>query len=145
MNTHETNCPEHASACVLMIRQGPLVLGVWNERHGCFGLPGGKREKDEPIRQTASRELFEETHLTDAELVWLYTGQYVSMPASDSKPRQVHLYYARRAVGIITPEGESGIAAWFGWRNFLAAAKAFRGFYQEALPDGIGHFKLTGR
>lgn len=43
-------------------------------------LPGGKREKDEPLLKAASRELYEETGAIDVELtpygIYLMNGSY---------------------------------------------------------------------
>ena len=75
----EEDCEPHASACVLII-QNDLVLVVWNKKHKCYGLPGGKRKAHpmnraewEPIRHTAVRELAEETDLEPVP------GHYIHM------------------------------------------------------------------
>lgn len=43
-----------------------LLVRHTNSKHieGIYGLPGGKREEDEPFAETAQRELEEETGLT---------------------------------------------------------------------------------
>ncbi len=142
MNVRELACPGMSSACVLVVREGGLVLATWNERHSCFGLPGGKREAtDASIRDTARRELLEETGLMEAELTWLYAGQYQALPKSDVPPREVHLYHARSVDGRAEPK-ETTIV-WMQWDWLLKVATAFRSFYEEGLPDGIAHLKVT--
>lgn len=150
MNTREKACGDHASACVLVIGESPtprLTLAVWNEKHKCFGLPGGKREEeDTSIRNTAIRELAEETTLgvyPGDSLVWLYEGRYESLPTSDPKPREVHLYYVSSVLGYPNIGEPGATLAWMPWSWLLRAAPAFRKFYEEALPDGIGHLKST--
>ncbi len=148
MNTRETACSAHAAACVLVIHPSGtgLVLTIWNERHGCFGLPGGKREtRDATIRSTAMRELAEETLLglrTSDHLTWLHNGPYQMLPTSDTEPRDVHLYHARTVAGFTHP-AEGAALAWMEWFWLLQSAKAFSTFYAEALPDGIAHLKPT--
>lgn len=51
------------AALVFLQREDGGILCVWNRKHGCWGLPGGKQECDEPLYRTATRELLEETGL----------------------------------------------------------------------------------
>jgi 8-oxo-dGTP pyrophosphatase MutT (NUDIX family) len=142
MNKREEVCPAWSSACALIVREGSLVLAVWNEKHKCWGLPGGKRESnDNDIRATARRELVEEVGLYDPHLTWLYAGEYQMLPDSSAPAREVHLYHARLVYG--DPQPKETEIAWWRWSWLLNAAPAFVAFYQNALPDGIDHLKPT--
>jgi 8-oxo-dGTP pyrophosphatase MutT (NUDIX family) len=144
MHAREEGAWAHAAACVLVIRAPDLVLVIWNERHKCWGLPGGKRELDDKhIGWTAQRELVEETGLLvySDGLVWLFAGEYQALPQSDETPRDVHLYLARRVSKEPWPKETT--LAWMAWDWLLKAAPAFRSFYESALPCGIGHLKPT--
>lgn len=79
---------------VLLIRRG-------NEPFkGCWAFPGGFAEEGETIEQTAARELFEETHLSD---VLLHQFHVFSRPGRDPRGWTVSVAFW----GILEPDKKS--------------------------------------
>ena len=56
---HEKSC----GACVYTVRDGKRLYLIENMRHGHFAMPKGHVEAGETEKQTAEREIMEETHI----------------------------------------------------------------------------------
>jgi 8-oxo-dGTP pyrophosphatase MutT (NUDIX family) len=142
MNEREEKCPTRASACIIVVHEPDLVLAIYNDRHRCWGLPGGKREPgDRDIRATARRELHEETNILAGRLIWLGAGEYQPIETSQLDFLEVHLYYAWSVEG--SPATKETTLAWMQWDWLVKEAPAFRSFYRAALPDGVSHLRVT--
>lgn len=65
---------------VIMARYNGKWLYVKHKNRNTFEIPGGHREANESINETASRELFEETGAKEFELipVSIYSGEKAS-------------------------------------------------------------------
>lgn len=97
---------EDKSKILLIKRGGHPYLGYW-------ALPGGFSKKDEPVEETAARELYEETHLKDIPL--LEVGLF-STPERD--PR---MWVMSEAFAAVLPTDETSVCA----GDDAAAAKWF--------------------
>lgn len=97
MYTYSYPRPMLTADCVVTNTRGEvLLIRRGNEPFkGCWALPGGFMEMDEPIERCAVRELMEETGIEVAESAVRLVGVY-SAPGRDPRGRTVTAAYAVR-------------------------------------------------
>jgi 8-oxo-dGTP diphosphatase len=95
-----------AKPCVLLIRRGhePFV--------GCWAIPGGFVDIDEPLEDAARRELFEETGVRIKNLVQLHT---FGDPKRDPRGRNISVTYLARVDADDLQPRAGDDAAEVGW------------------------------
>ena len=103
-------------AAVLSLRAGrPHILLVRRGRppfEGCWALPGGFVEIDEPLETAVARELREETGLTGIVLRQMHT---FGEPHRDPRGRSISVVYRGEAPAdaAVTGGDDAAEAAWF--------------------------------
>ncbi len=112
---------QHDNACVVIVSPFGNVLGVSRPgvervghhtiRNTFWGLPGGKREGAEEPRETAARELYEETGLHPLEL------EYVTTTSGPGGFTSVFFCPLYRGTMRSSPEGTT---SWCDWEDLLA-------------------------
>lgn len=101
------------ASLVIAERDGAVLL-VYDRWKQVWELPGGGRESVETPRQTAIRELAEETGVRDVELILLGASQYVLPP--DHRRERLAIYRAaldEDPVPDFTPDTEIGAIRWW--------------------------------
>lgn len=125
-------------ASIALVWDGDKVLAVTNRKHGGWGFPGGKREGGETPKETAARELFEETGLeADAD-------DLVQLGQARWKDDEVTCFYVAKAKGSrAVQQREDGTVP--RWRNFgtMVEESPFEEFYLAMFPDGLAHLLPT--
>ena len=109
MFTYEYPRPMLTADCVVLNRRGEVLLVCrGNEPYrGCWALPGGFMEMDEPIERCAVRELREETALEVAVEALRLVGVYSAL-GRDPRGRTVTVAYAVRVADAAEAEAEAG-------------------------------------
>lgn len=107
-----------------MTRPDGAILSVWNRRHSCWGLPGGKAEDGESVEDAQARELLEETHMVTLMSTHLWTW-----PTYTGSGRECWVF-AVRAVGV--PHSDE-VGTGVGWmtREFLSKDPITGPWFQE--------------
>jgi len=102
-----------ASAVAAAVQDGPRVLLIRRriEPHlGSWALPAGYQEIDEDPRDTARREVLEETGL-QIEVQDLFDAVWV--PDDPRKPANVLVYLCRPTGGTLCAGSDAAEVAWF--------------------------------
>lgn len=114
---------------------GGLVYNSKNEilfifRNKKWDLPKGKAEKGEDIQQTALREVQEETHVKDLEIVsFLDTTYHIISRNGEYKLKVTHWFEMKTSyTGKLIPETSEGIKK-AKWKNFAQTQKALQNSY----------------
>lgn len=114
---------------------GGLVYNSKNEilfifRNKKWDLPKGKAEKGEDIQQTALREVQEETHVKDLEIVsFLDTTYHIISRNCEYKLKVTHWFEMKTSyTGKLIPETSEGIKK-AKWKNFAQTQKALQNSY----------------
>lgn len=114
--------PSSAAAGVVLDERGRVLLirRAIEPFRGSWALPAGYQEIDEHLRDTAAREIREESGI-EVEVLELYDLLFVV--EDGRKPANVAVYLCRPRGGILAPGHDALEAAWFDL---------------EALPDDLG-------
>lgn len=118
--------PFTAATCLL--QKNGLVVGVSRRNnHDDWGLPGGKRDPGESSRQTAARELLEETgiRVRAEDLVPVFSRMHGEW--------RVITYEASAWEGEPAQQPGDGLAAWIMWPE-LERGESF-GAYNKRLHE----------
>lgn len=116
------------TGCVSLVSIGDTIIGLQCSKGRGIILPGGKWEVGETFKQTASRELFEETGL-----VALRQELVFSAPCENG-------YYIFSFVTVVEKfeagfESREGLTVFTNWAT-LIANETFGGYY-ELLYDSM--------
>lgn len=119
------------AALVFLRREDGGILCVWNRKHQCWGLPGGKQEgTDIHLLHTAVRELKEETGMM------LVNGHKVDIsPTFSGSGRMCHVF--KSDWWTVEQPKASELGGGVGWmtREFLCSepktGEWFRGFFER--------------
>lgn len=114
--------PACASAAAVLDERGRVLLirRRIEPFRGAWALPAGYQEMDEDPRDTALREVLEETGI-EARVERLF--DVVWNPIDPRKPANVIVYLCRAVGGVLTPGSDASEAQYFDL---------------DALPDDIG-------
>ena len=82
-------------SAVSVVRDGDLVLAIWNEKYQGWVLPGGKVEPGESVKKAQARELEEEAGLATKKAVEFY-----SCMSAGAKDIEVHFF-------CVEPDGKA--------------------------------------
>ena len=102
-----------ASAVAAAVQDGPRVLLIRRNlapHRGSWALPAGYPEIDEDPRETARREVREETGL-EIEVGDLFDAVWI--PDDPRKPANVLVYLCRPSGGKLQAGSDAAEAAWF--------------------------------
>ena len=122
------------TSCGLVLANGDLVL-LLRYPQGHWGFPKGHVEdKDSSMRDTALRELEEETGICDAKVIgaWSKTTQYTYSRRSIKREKQVHWFPAKTETFDVTLSHEHTDYMWvevddaMDWITFSAEKEILR-------------------
>lgn len=127
-------------AVFVVVNKGDMVLFVRHEEGsdnpaGTYGLPGGKIEPHEDPKQTAVRELFEETGIIalSADLTQLGSYSIDIETKNGIEPWKVGLYLCKRFEGRIRQREKSETPAWLRIGDVLSGIYKMPRMYPEYL------------
>lgn len=128
------------ASIILLVNFSSQILAVSNRRFGGYSLPGGKREEGENTRETAMRELKEETglHVSHCDLSYVASGHNVI----EGEAMTVFVYFARFVYGKLQNPEPGTEFAWMTFRELLDCSP-FKSYYERHFPDGIEHLRPT--
>lgn len=114
-------------AALALIRRGDLVLGVWNAKYQCYGLPGGKVEPNESVYDALCRELEEETSLKVVHATCLYSAF-----GNVERDRHVFVFEVTEASGVARQVEPNHPLKWMTLEE-LAKGANFAPYYDDML------------
>ena len=118
MRKHIGHAPMLSAGATVIVLKGNQILLNLRSDTNTWGIPGGALELGETLKQTAARELREETNLTAESftLLHLFSGPdfYFKYPNGDELYSVVALYLANGVTGELRiTDGESSELAYF--------------------------------
>ncbi len=135
--------------CILEDKEKGQVLMLKKPRRGWYVAPGGKMESGEHIKQSASREFYEETGLTvdDPELRGVFT---FVMKEGENVVQEwmMFTFYAEQHSGHLLEESPEGELEWVSLNEVLKKpmAEGDRKYFEHILNSNeqvYGTFTYT--
>ncbi len=131
------------ASLILLIQDGLILSVSRGKDHTLFGLPGGMMEKEDAnVKETAIREMMEETGLVVAECEWLYSAIQPRRIGRDYDIR-CHCFLAPKWTGEVK-ESDEGIVRFISMRELTETHAAYPEFnskvmlaHQYLYPDVI--------
>ena len=117
-------------------KKGPKVLLVHRQRYNDWSFPKGKLEEGEKFKETALREVLEETGF-DCKL---HKPSLPSIRYKDRKgrPKEVRYWLMTTIAGEFVPNDEVDMIAWVRWSK-VAERLTYdkdRAFFREVVESG---------
>ena len=125
--------------CVLLVRRTePPALGAWS-------IPAGYLEADEPPRQAAVRELYEETNVAASkEDITLFETAFVRHP--DGQYVLVVIYVVPRwaTTGTVVSGSDAGDAQFWSLPELKSDSRDIEPGYKRIFTAAVKEFTTTG-
>ncbi|QHE53535.1 8-oxo-dGTP diphosphatase [Pontibacillus sp. HMF3514] len=129
---------QRVTNCILEDKEKGQVLMLKKPRRGWYVAPGGKMESGEYVKQSASREFFEETGLTvnNPELRGVFT--FVMKEGKDVVQEwMMFTFYADQYSGDLLEESPEGELEWVPFHEVLKKpmAEGDRKYFEHILKS----------
>src|SRR5574338_916106 len=125
-------------AGVMLIVKDGLILSISRRNDKTkFGLPGGKCEEGELVKNAAIRETQEETDVSVKECLWIFTRDELRH-APDGQDFECHCFYATKWEGE-PHNSEEGDVKWLTVEELTTTNGAFPDYNRRTIDA----FKLT--
>jgi len=135
-----------AGVMPFMVRDGEIEVLTVNARTGDWEFPKGGVENGEELQQTATRELAEETNISDVRLVDSFSTSYSYSFYWEGKPvdKTVHLYLGE----VFLPESVS-LSEEHSEYKWLSVDETLNQLTHDgmknALRNGISHLENNSK
>jgi ADP-ribose pyrophosphatase YjhB (NUDIX family) len=119
-------------AGVMLIVKDGLILSISRRNDKTkFGLPGGKCEENEPVKDAAIRETQEETAVSVKDCTWIFTREE-PRHAPEGQDFECHCFYATQWDGE-PHNSEEGDVKWLTVEELTTTNGAFPDYNRKTI------------